>query len=83
MTTKEITEKVMSTIEYVSKVGNMPVYNSIVKNHKKGYKPAKDFVKKVVEKIELGEINSNIDLINHLTNIKLTEIIPYTYSRYK
>lgn len=31
MTTKEITEKVMSAIEYVSKVGNMPVYNSIVK----------------------------------------------------
>lgn len=83
MTKKETTEKVLNTIVYVCKFGNMPVYNYILKNHKKGYKPAKDFVKKVSNQIEQGNIKTNIDLINYLTNIQLNEIIPYTYTRYQ
>ena len=82
-TKNETNEIVLSAINYVCNVGNMPIYNQILKNYNKGYKPAKDFVKKVVEKIDSKEICTNIDLINYLSNIKLTELIPHTYSRYK
>ena len=82
-TKKETIEIVLNTIEYVCNVGNIPVYNYILKNHKKGYKPAKDFVKKVAERIENGEFETKIDLINHLTTLPIGEIIPHTYSRYK
>lgn len=73
----------LNAIEYVSTVGNVTVYNSIVRNYKKGYKPAKDFVKNVAEKIDNGEFDTHIDLFNYLTELELTEIIPYTYSCYK
>ena len=82
-TKKETTEVVLSAIDRVCNVGNIPVYGCILRNHKKGYKPAKDFVKKVVEKIENKEITDKIDLINHLTTLPIGEIIPHTYSRYQ
>lgn len=81
-TKKETIEIVLNTIEFVCNVGNIPVYSCILENHKKGYKPAKDFVKKVAERIENKEIETKIDLINHLTTLPLSEIIPHTYSRY-
>ena len=73
----------LDAIEYVSTVGNVTVYNSILRNYKKGYKPAKDFVKNVAEKIDNGEIGTLVELFNYLTELELTEIIPYTYSCYK
>ena len=82
-TKKETTEVVLSAIDLVCNVGNIPVYGCILRNHKKGYKPAKDFVKKVVEKIENKEISDKIELINHLTTLPIGEIIPHTYSRYQ
>jgi hypothetical protein len=82
-TKKETIDIVLNNIEYVCKVGNMPIYNFILKNHKKGYKPAKDFVKKVAERIENGEFETKIDLINHLTTLPISEIVPHTYSRYQ
>lgn len=81
-TKKETIEVVLSAIDLVCNVGNMPVYGCILENHKKGYKPAKDFVKKVAEKIENKEISDKIDLINHLTTLPISEIVPHTYSRY-
>jgi hypothetical protein len=82
-TKKETIEIVLNTIEYVCNVGNMPIYNFILKNHKKGYKPAKDFVKKVAERIENKEFETKIDLINHLTTLPIGDIVPHTYSRYQ
>jgi hypothetical protein len=82
-TKKETIEIVLNTIEYVCNAGNMPVYGYILKNHKKGYKPAKDFVKKVAERIENKEFETKIDLINHLTTLPIGEIVPHTYSRYQ
>ena len=82
-TKKETIGIVLNTIEYVCNVGNLPIYNFILKNHNKGYKPAKDFVKKVAERIENKEFETKIDLINHLTTLPIGEIVPYTYSRYQ
>lgn len=82
-TKKETIEIVLSAIDLIYNAGNMPVYGYILKNHKKGYKPAKDFVKKVAEKFESKEISDKIDLINHLTTLPIGEIIPHTYSRYQ
>lgn len=81
-TKKETIEIVLNTIEYVCNVGNMPIYNFILKNHKKGYKPAKDFVKKIAERIENKEFETKIDLINHLTTLPIGEIVLHTYNRY-
>lgn len=84
MKAKELNQKVVNAIEFVCKEGNIGAYQFILKNYEKGYKPAKDFVKQIVEKIESGELKSNIDLINHISNKELTtEIIPYTYTKYK
>jgi hypothetical protein len=83
-TKKETIEVVLNTIEYVCYTGgDMAVYNFILKNYKKGYKPAKDFVKKVAERIDNGEFETKIDLINHLTTLPIGEIVLHTYSRYK
>ena len=83
MKSKELNQKVVNAIEFVCKNGNMAVYSFILKNYEKGYKPAKDFVKQIAEKIESGELESNIDLINHISEKELNEIVPYTYSKYK
>lgn len=83
MKTKELNQKVVNAIEFVCKNGNMAVYSFILKNYEKGYKPAKDFVKQIVEKIESGELKSNIDLINHISNKEISEVVPYTYSKHR
>lgn len=82
MAKKETIESVLSVIDYVYKFGNIPVYDYILKNYKKGYKPARDFVKGIAEQVENGYIKCNIDLMNYLTNLEPSDIIPYTYSRY-
>lgn len=83
MKAKELNQKVVNAIEFVCKNGNMSVYSFILKNYEKGYKPAKDFVKQIVEKIESGELKSNIDLINHISNKEISEVVPYTYSKHR
>ena len=83
MATKKSNEHVLNAIEYVYLIGNMPVYRYILHNYKKGYKPAKDFVKKVAEKVERRELSTKIDIINYLTTLGVSEIVPHTYTRYK
>ena len=79
---KESIDNVLKKIEYMYKVGNIPIYDQILKNFAKGYKPAKDFVKNLARMIEEGEFKSNIDIINYLSNLAPNEIVPYSYSKY-
>ena len=80
--TKESINNVLKKIEYMYKVGNIPIYDQILKNFAKGYKPAKDFVKNLARMIEEGEFKDNIDIINYLSNLAPNEIVPYSYSKY-
>lgn len=73
-------ELALNKVEFVAQ--SVPMFGCIVKNYKKGYKPAKDFVKKLSAKIESGDFNSNIEVINYLTNLPLEDVIPHTYTRY-
>lgn len=80
--TKESINNAVNKIEFVYKVGNIPIYDQILKNFTKGYKPAKDFVKNLARMIDEGEFKTNIDIINYLTNLAPNEIVPYSYSKY-
>ncbi|MBQ2397809.1 MAG: hypothetical protein II304_12375 [Bacteroidales bacterium] len=80
--TKESINNAVNKIEFVYKVGNIPIYDQILKNYVKGYKPAKDFVKNLARMIDEGELLTNIDVINYLTNLAPNEIVPYSNSKY-
>ena len=80
MTKKEYISNALNKIEFVAKT--IPAFGFIVRNYNKGYKPAKDFVKNLARKIEEKEFSSNIDIINYLTNLPPSEIVPHTYSKY-
>ena len=80
--TKESINNAVNKIEFVAKVGGIPIFGTIVSNFNKGYKPAKDFVKNLARMIEEGEFKTNIDVINYLTNLAPNEIVPYSYSKY-
>ena len=80
--TKESINNALNKIEFVCKVGNIPIYDQILKNYVKGYKPAKDFVKNLARMIDEGELLTNIDVINYLTNLAPNKIVPYSYSKY-
>ena len=79
---KESIENALNKIEFVCKVGNIPIYDQILKNYAKGYKPAKDFVKNLARMIDEGEFKTNVDIINYLSNLAPNEIVPYSYSKY-
>ena len=79
---KESIDNVLKKIEYMYKVGNIPIYDQILKNFAKGYKPAKDFVKNLARMIDEGEFKTNVDIINYLSNLAPNEIVPYSYSKY-
>lgn len=80
--TKESINHALNKIEFVAKVGGIPIFGIIVSNFNKGYKPAKDFVKNLARMIDDGEFTTNIDVINYLTNLSPSEIVPYSYSKY-
>lgn len=80
--TKESINNAVNKIAFVYKVGNIPIYDQILKNYVKGYKPAKDFVKSLAIMIEEGVFKDNIEIINYLTNLAPNEIVPYSYSKY-
>lgn len=80
--TKESINHALNKIEFVAKVGGIPIFGIIVSNYNKGYKPAKDFVKNLVRMIEEGEFKNNIEIFNYLSNLAPNEIVPYSYSKY-
>lgn len=80
--TKESINHALNKIEFVAKVGGIPIFGIIISNFNKGYKPAKDFVKNLARMIDEGEFTTNIDVINYLTNLPPSEIVPYSYSKY-
>jgi len=80
--TKESINHALNKIEFVAKVGGIPIFGTIVSNYNKGYKPAKDFVKNLARMIDGGEFLTNIDVVNYLTNLTPNEIVPYSYSKY-
>ncbi len=82
MAKKENIANALNKIECMYKLGNVPVYEIIKRNFDKGYKPAKDFVKKLADKIEQREFANNVDILNYLTNLEPSELIPHTYSKY-
>lgn len=82
MTKKEYISNALSKIELAYKVGNIPIYDQILKNYAKGYKPAKDFVKNLARMIEEGEFKTNIDVWNYLANLPSSELVPHAYSKY-
>ena len=79
---KESINNAVNKIAFVAKVGGIPIFEIIVNNFNKGYKPAKDFVKNLARMIDEGELLTNIDVINYLTNLAPNEIVPYSYSKY-
>lgn len=82
MTKKEYISNALNKIEFAYKVGNIPIYDQILKNYAKGYKPARDFVKNFARMIEEGEFKTNIDALNYLTNLPPSELVPHSYSKY-
>lgn len=80
--TKESVSHALNKIEFVAKVGGIPIFGIIVSNFNKGYKPAKDFVKNLARMIDEGELLTNIDVVNYLTHLPPREIVPYSYSKY-
>lgn len=80
--TKESINNAVNKITFVGKVGGIPIFGTIINNFNKGYKPAKDFVKNLARMIDEGELLTNIDVINYLTNLAPNEIVPYSYSKY-
>lgn len=80
--TKESINNAVNKIAFVAKVGGIPIFEIIVNNFNKGYKPAKDFVKNLARMIEEGEFKDNIEIFNYLTNLAPNEIVPYSYSKY-
>ena len=80
--TKESINNAVNKIAFVAKVGGIPIFEIIVNNFNKGYKPAKDFVKNLARMIDEGEFKTNIDIINYLSNLAPNEIVPYSYSKY-
>ena len=80
--TKESINNAVNKIAFVADVGGIPIYDQILKNYVKGYKPAKDFVKNLARMIDEGEFKTNIDIINYLSNLAPNEIVPYSYSKY-
>ena len=80
--TKESINNAVNKIAFVANVGGIPILGTIVSNFNKGYKPAKDFVKNLARMIDEGELLTNIDVINYLTNLTPNEIVPYSYSKY-
>lgn len=80
--TKESINNAVNKIAFVAKVGGIPIFEIIVNNFNKGYKPAKDFVKNLARMIEEGEFKTNVDIINYLSNLAPNEIVPYSYSKY-
>ena len=82
MTKKEYISNALSKIELAYKVGNIPIYDQILKNYVKGYKPAKDFVKNLARMIEEGEFKTYIDVLNYLANLSPSELVPHAYSKY-
>lgn len=82
MATKEHISNALNKIEFAYKMGGIPIFGTIVNNFKKGYKPAKDFVKNLANKIESGDFQDNVEIINYLTNLPPSEIVPYSYSKY-
>jgi predicted nucleotidyltransferase len=79
---KKSIENALNKIEVAYKMGNIPIYDQILKNYAKGYKPAKDFVKNLARMIEEGEFKTNIDILNYLSNLEPREIVPHSYSKY-
>lgn len=82
MTKKEYISNALNKIEFAYKVGNIPIYDQILKNYAKGYKPARDFVKNFARMIEEGEFKTNIDALNYLTNLPPSELVLHSYSKY-
>ena len=82
MATKETITSALNKIEFVYKMAGIPIFGTIVNNFKKGYKPAKDFVKNLANKIEDGKFKDNIEVMNYLTNLHPNEIVPHSYSKY-
>lgn len=80
--TKESINNAVNKITFVGKVGGIPIFETIVSNFNKGYKPAKDFVKNLARMIDEGEFKTNVDIINYLSNLAPNEIVPYSYSKY-
>lgn len=80
--TKESINNAINKIAFVANLGGIPIFGTIVSNFNKGYKPAKDFVKNLARMIDEGEFTTNIDVINYLTNLPPSEIVPYSYSKY-
>ena len=80
--TKDSINNAVNKIAFVANVGDIPIFETIVNNFNKGYKPAKDFVKNLARMIDEGELLTNIDVINYLTNLPPREIVPYSYSKY-
>lgn len=80
--TKESINNAVNKIAFVADVGGIPIYDQILKNYVKGYKPAKDFVKNLARMIDEGEFKTNVDIINYLSNLAPNEIVPYSYSKY-
>jgi hypothetical protein len=79
---KESINNAVNKIAFVADVGGIPIFEIIVNNFNKGYKPAKDFVKNLARMIEEGEFKDNIEIFNYLTNLPSREIVPYSYSKY-
>lgn len=79
---KESINNAVNKIAFVADVGGIPIFNTIVSNFNKGYKPAKDFVKNLARMIDEGEFKTNVDIINYLSNLAPNEIVPYSYSKY-
>ena len=79
---KESINNAVNKIAFVAKVGGIPIFEIIVNNYNKGYKPAKDFVKNLARMIEEGEFKDNIEIFNYLTNLPSREVVPYSYSKY-
>ena len=77
---KQVRGAVISAMVLVKE--HIPAYYQILRNYEKGYKPAKDFVKKVTNEVMNGNLKSNIDIINYLTNYPNTERVQYTYTKY-
>lgn len=80
--TKESINNAVNKIAFVANVGGIPIFGTIVSNFNKSYKPAKDFVKNLAIMIEDGMFKDNIEIINYLTNLPPSEIVPYSYSKY-
>lgn len=80
--TKESINNAVNKIAFVANLGGIPIFDTIVSNFNKGYKPAKDFVKNLARMIDEGEFKTNVDIINYLSNLAPNEIVPYSYSKY-